>query len=649
MLWYFRGIIANWLLPLPDAGRRGSYSRNPFMPTHLEQQLRTTLASIGDAVISTDLQGRIVFANKVAQSLLRAGEKELAGRPIDEAFRIVNEFTRAKVDNPVIRVLRDAKPVGLANHTILIAHDGTELPIDDSAAPIFDDGRNLQGAVLIFRDISERRRAEIRDRLLASIIESSDDAIISKDLNGIVTSWNTGAERIFGYTAQEMIGQPIATIANPASPHEMTDILARIRLGERLDHFQTVRRAKSGVLVDISLTVSPIRDGSGRIVGASKVAREITSQLRAQAEIAEQRERLRVTLHSIGDAVITTDAGGRITFLNPVAEQLTGWPEADAVTRRLDEVFVIINEETRQSVENPAMRALREGTIVGLANHTILVTRGGHEIFIDDSAAPIRNSRGEVIGVVLIFRDITEKRTSQKTLASQTTELLRTNADLNQFAYAVSHDLREPLRNIANYAELLVRRYPDSADSDINRFKGFIVQGVSRMETLLNDLLTYSLLGGPQEKPALLLDCNDVLAHALQNLQTSIVESGAVITHDPLPQVVAHESHIAQLFQNLISNAIKYRSDVAPRVHIRVQRQENEWRFSVTDNGIGIEPIYFQKIFGIFKRLHGKAVPGTGIGLAICTKVVERYGGRIWVESQPGQGSTFYFSLPIAP
>jgi PAS domain S-box-containing protein len=619
------------------------------MPTHLEQQLRTTLASIGDAVISTDLQGRIVFANKVAQSLLRAGEKELAGRPIDEAFRIVNEFTRAKVDNPVIRVLRDAKPVGLANHTILIAHDGTELPIDDSAAPIFDDGRNLQGAVLIFRDISERRRAEIRDRLLASIIESSDDAIISKDLNGIVTSWNTGAERIFGYTAQEMIGQPIATIANPASPHEMTDILARIRLGERLDHFQTVRRAKSGVLVDISLTVSPIRDGSGRIVGASKVAREITSQLRAQAEIAEQRERLRVTLHSIGDAVITTDAGGRITFLNPVAEQLTGWPEADAVTRRLDEVFVIINEETRQSVENPAMRALREGTIVGLANHTILVTRGGHEIFIDDSAAPIRNSRGEVIGVVLIFRDITEKRTSQKTLASQTTELLRTNADLNQFAYAVSHDLREPLRNIANYAELLVRRYPDSADSDINRFKGFIVQGVSRMETLLNDLLTYSLLGGPQEKPALLLDCNDVLAHALQNLQTSIVESGAVITHDPLPQVVAHESHIAQLFQNLISNAIKYRSDVAPRVHIRVQRQENEWRFSVTDNGIGIEPIYFQKIFGIFKRLHGKAVPGTGIGLAICTKVVERYGGRIWVESQPGQGSTFYFSLPIAP
>jgi PAS domain S-box-containing protein len=488
------------------------------MPTRLEEQLRTTLSSIGDAVISTDLDGRIVFANKVAYNLLRAEEGSLIGRDLNHVFRICNEITREKVENPIERVLREGIVVGLANHTVLIATDGTEIPIDDSAAPIRDGAGELHGAVLIFRDITARRHAELNDRLLAAIVESSDDAIISKDLNGIVTSWNRGAEDMFGYTAEEMIGRPIAIIANPEDPGEMPLILDRIRHGEKVDHFHTVRRAKNGTLVNISLTVSPIRDAEERIIGASKVARDITNQLR-----------------------------------------------------------------------------------------------------------------------------------SQEALAEQNAELMRTNADLNQFAYAVSHDLREPLRNVANYAELLVRRFPDNADGDIERFKTFILQGVTRMDTLLNDLLAYSLLGAPQEKPPMLLDCNEILAKTLQNLHTAIAETGAVITSDSLPQLIAHDGHIGQLFQNLISNAIKYRSDRPPRVHIRVQKQDRDWRFSITDNGIGIDPQYFQKIFGIFKRLHGKAVPGTGIGLAICTKIVERYGGRIWVESQPGQGSTFFFILPMAP
>jgi light-regulated signal transduction histidine kinase (bacteriophytochrome) len=262
--------------------------------------------------------------------------------------------------------------------------------------------------------------------------------------------------------------------------------------------------------------------------------------------------------------------------------------------------------------------------------------------------SPIFDSENRIIGASKVARDITPQLRSQSAMAAQNMELQRANTDLNQFAYAVSHDLREPLRNIANYAELLVRRFPDDAAGDAERFKGFIVQGVARMEALLNDLLTYSLVGGPQDQPAKLLDCNVILAKALQNLHTAVAENLAVITHDPLPHVLAHESHLSQLFQNLLSNGIKYRGDAPPRIHIRVQRQDGFWRFSVADNGIGIEPQYFKKIFGIFKRLHGKAVPGTGIGLAICTRVVERYGGAIWVESQPGQGSTFFFTLPIA-
>ena len=380
----------------------------------LQQYLKETLASIGDAVVCTDGVGNIVFANKVAQSLLRVAESDLIDKPLDSVFRIQNEFTRAVVPSPIARALKERVTQGLANHTVLIASDGTEIPIDDSAAPIVDENGQVQGAVLVFRDITGRRREEAMSRLLASIVESSDDAIISKDTHGIITSWNKGAERIFGYTVDEAIGSSIAMIAAPDRINEMPLILERIRNGERIDHYETVRRAKSGELVHVSLTVSPVRDGSGRIVGASKIARDITTQVRVRAELAEERERLRVTLASIGDAVISTDRDGKVTYLNPVAEELTGWMNPDACGKNLETIFNIINAESRQAVKNPVSKVLERGTVVGLANHTVLIARDGRERAIDDSASPIRNSRGQIVGVVLVFRDITERRRAEK-------------------------------------------------------------------------------------------------------------------------------------------------------------------------------------------------------------------------------------------
>src|SRR5579862_4027623 len=390
--------------------------RKPDNRMEFEQYLKTTIASIGDAVISTDANGRVLFVNRVALSLLRASEKQVLGLDLEQVFRIKNEITGATVENPIARVLREGIILGLANHTVLIAFDGTEIPIDDSAAPIRDEAGRVQGAVLVFRDVTERRRAEASSRLLAAIVESSDDAIISKDLDGIITSWNRGAERMFGYAAVEVLGKPIGILAAPDRVDEMPQILGRIRNGERIDHYETVRRAKSGQLVNISLTVSPLHDSEGRIVGASKIARDITEQLRGRAELAEQRERLRVTLSSIGDAVITTDKNGIVTYLNAIAEELTGWQSSDASGRRLTEVFRIINEETRHSAENPAVRVLREGRIVGLANHTLLISRDRTERAIDDSAAPIKNDAGEIVGVVLVFRDVTERRAAEKNL-----------------------------------------------------------------------------------------------------------------------------------------------------------------------------------------------------------------------------------------
>jgi PAS domain S-box-containing protein len=618
------------------------------MPKPLEEYLRTTLASIGDAVISTDAKGRVVFVNKVALSLLRASEAEVKGKHIDEIFRIQNEFTRQKVESPLTRVLVEGGTVGLANHTVLVARDGTEIPIDDSAAPIRGDDGELHGAVLVFRDISARRKAEYTRRLLAAIVESSDDAIVSKDINGIVTSWNNGAERIFGYSAEEMIGQPISVIAAPDRVDEMPRILERIRSGERIDHYETIRKAKDGRLVNISLTVSPVRDEEGRIVGASKIARDITEQIRIRTNLAEEQERLRVTLSSIGDGVISTDDAGRVTYLNPVAERLTGWQNAQAAGRLLEEVFKIINEESRQPVENPAAKVIREGVVVGLANHTVLIAKDGTERSIDDSGAPIRVDSGGVSGVVLVFRDVSGRRAEERLRQAQSHELRRTNEELRQFAYAITHDLREPLRNVVNFSQLLMQGFQEGSEADAQTSIKFIVEGVQRMERLLNDLLAYSQAGGSEESPAL-VDANEALKRALEHLKTAIAESGAVVTSGRLPSIHCREAQIVSIFQNLVSNAIKYRSQAPPRVRIRAEKNEHEWIFRVQDNGVGVPPQYHQTIFGLFKRLHGREIPGTGMGLAICSKIVELHGGRLWVASQPGKGSEFFFSLPVLP
>ena len=617
------------------------------MAKRLEEYLKTALASIGDAIISTDAEGRVVFINKVALSLLRATEADIKQRHIDEIFNIQNEFTRRKVESPLSKVLSDGVTVGLANHTVLIAQDGTKIPIDDSAAPIRGEDGELQGAVLVFRDITARRKAEITQRLLAAIVEFSDDAIISKDVNGIVTSWNWGAQRIFGYTAEEMIGKPIAVIAAPDRVDEMPQILERIKLGERIDHYETIRKSKDGRLVNISLTVSPIHDEQGRIVGASKIARDVTEQMRVRSELAEERERLRVTLSSIGDGVITTDNAGQVTYLNPVAEQLTGWRNSEAVGRPLEEVFKIINEESRQRVENPATKVLREGIVVGLANHTVLITKDGVERSIDDSGAPIRVNSGELSGVVLVFRDVTKHRADERERHAQSLELRRANEELNQFAYAITHDLREPLRNVQNFSELLLRGLNNGSQEDAQTSINYIVEGVQRMEMLLNDLLAYSQAGDSQES-SVLVDMNEALKRALDNLKAAIAETGAVITSDYLPAVLGHDAQMIQVFQNLVSNALKYRSQAVPRVQVRAQKNEYEWIFSVRDNGVGIRPEYQRTIFRLFKRLHGREIPGTGMGLAICSKIIERHRGHLWVSSQPGEGSEFFFSLPAA-
>ncbi|SCY49416.1 PAS domain S-box-containing protein [Nitrosospira sp. Nl5] len=354
------------------------------------------------------------------------------------------------------------------------------------------------------------------------------------------------------------------------------------------------------------------------------------------------------TLVDIADAVIVTDAGGIVTFINPVAQKLTGWKGQEALGRHIGEIFAIVNETTQIKIDNPLEKALAEGVTVGLANHANLISRDGRQCPIDDSAAPLKDEYGNLIGTVLVFRDISARRHSERQLETASAALRRSNEELQHFVSAAAHDLRSPLNSVSVVTQLLSRKLEKQLDGKDKELIGYITDSVSRVVRLLEALLSFARASHFDVAAAGRLPLDGVLKAVLDDLSVEIANADATVTSDPLPVVEAHETHMLQLFQNLIGNALKYRGQHPPRIHVSVKRRDAQWVIGVTDNGIGIDPSYATQIFQPFKRLHGEEYPGSGIGLATCQKIVAGYGGNIWVESEPGCGSKFFFTLAVA-
>jgi len=491
------------------------------------------------------------------------------------------------------------------------------------------------------------QESEVRYRLLA---ENMTDVVCCTDMNMRPTYMSPSTPRLLGYSVEEAMNRTPIEALTPASLEAATQALVAGTSTAHLDEVGQFKQhalevevyRKDGSTVWVEIALSFLRDSEGNPTEMLMVMRDISDRKEAELALRRKEEHFRSLIEKSWDAVVVLDREARTTYASPSVERMLG-SQPDAATGK--NMFDRVHPEDMLKL-GEAFHRLLEDTDEVVQTEVRAQHADGSWHSLECIGRNLLHDRA-VEGLVINIRDITERKEAEAELSRTVAELERSNAELEQFAYVASHDLQEPLRMVSSYVQLLARRYQGKLDSEADEFIAYAVDGASRMQRLINDLLSYSRLTtrGQAFAPT---DCEAILDEATENLKLAIEESGAVITHDPLPTVVADESQLMQLFQNLVGNAIKFRGEDPPRVHISARETMSDWVFSVRDNGIGIDPQFSGRIFQIFQRLHTKEkYPGTGIGLAVCKKIVERHGGRIWVESQPGDGSTFCFTIPI--
>jgi PAS domain S-box-containing protein len=663
-------------------------ARAEFAHAESEKRLQAILDNSTAVVSLKDLQGRYLLINRHFEELFHLRQADVVGRTDYAIFprEVADRFTEN--DRKVIAArapieIEERIPQTGGIHTYL----SIKFPLDGP------DGLPV-GVCGIATDITDRKERESASRRLAAIIEGSGDAIFGEDLDGNITSWNASAERIFGYTAEEAIGSSISMLSPPDRPDEGQELLRQVLQGVHIERHETSRLRKDGQVIQVSLTISPLRDESGRIVGVSKIARDITWRQKAEEEraslLAREQEARKTAelLNLFGPRLLAElDAERLVQAVTDIAALLTGAafgafyrsvPNENGKSHQLYGLSGVSRDEFA-AFPMPRIAALFETAAragVVRCDDTAQDPRFGAPVR-SYLAVPVVLRSGEMLGALFFGHSLPgrftvaheeiilgiaaqasialdnarlfeQARWVQTELKRSNQELRRANQDLETFAYSASHDLQEPLRTIAISAQLLERSCGKDLPLEESEFLQRILAAANGMSALLKDLLDYTRATRYAEGPPPSVDTHNVLAGVLVSLNGMIGETGATVTAGELPMIRMHEIRLAQLFQNLIGNAIKYHGKEPPRVHVSAAQREGWTVFSVSDNGIGIEAPYGEQIFGLFKRLHSRdRYPGSGIGLAICRRIVEQYGGRIWLDkSPPHRGSTFCFSLP---
>jgi PAS domain S-box-containing protein len=598
------------------------------------------LESITDLFYHLDREFRFIEINGRAAELFDKRPQELIGRKI---WDVVPGAIGSPLHANLIRAMSERVVVHFEESVGVVPGVWFEVHAHPSQNGLF----------VYLRDITGRKEAEITTSWLAAIVESSDDAIVSKDLNGIITSWNGGAARIFGYEAEEVIGKPVTILIPPDRIDEEPTILGRIRLGERVDHYETIRRRKDGTLIDISVTVSPIKDAQGEIVGASKIVRDVTQRKRAEEEIRFQAH----LLNAVEQAVIASDLQGRIIYWNAFAERLYGWTAGEAIGSVLLDLTPA--ETLREKASEILSQLLRGESWSG----EFMVRRKDGSLFpamVTDS--PIFSAQGELIGVVGVSVDISERKAAEE----QRLQLLenerearsqaeRANSLKDEFLATLSHELRNPLNVILGYSEVLLRSEEARKSASLRRAIEILRRNALTQSHLVRDLLDLSRL----HTGKLSLNREAVsLSTAVHNAVETVREEAAaknieidVSTNEEVVFVAADPFRLEQMVWNLLSNAVKF-TPPGGRVEIRSSSDGDNAVFSVKDNGEGIDPQFLPEVFemfrqadGTFSRKHG----GMGIGLALVRQLAGLHGGAVTAASEGvGKGAEFTIRLPLS-
>jgi PAS domain S-box-containing protein len=496
---------------------------------------------------------------------------------------------------------------------------------------------------MTLRDLNARSRAEqallYREERTRRLIEGVQDyAIFLLDPQGTVVSWNAGAERIKGYTAEEVVGKNFSRFY-PQEDIDQGKPEAELRIAAADGRSETERWRvrKDGSRFWSNLVITAARSPSGALLGFSEISHDIT-------ERREKDAKYRGLLEAAPDAMVVVNQAGEIVLMNLQAQKQFGYHSDELIGQQVKHIIPqgfaerLVADGIRSAAEALAQQI---GTGIELQGRR----KDGSDFPIEIMLSPLASREGTLVTAAI--RDISVRKEAEALLVKTVGELKRSNDELKHFAYVASHDLQEPLRMVASYTQLLAKRYRGKLDGDADEFIAYAVDGCNRMQQMIRDLLTYSS-AGTAATGLQTISSELALNAALANLRVAIEESGALVSNDSLPTMTTDDTQLTQIFQNLIGNAIKYRGSGVPRIHVSAKTDgRREQIFSVRDNGMGIDPQYFDRIFVLFQRLHGRGeFAGTGIGLSICKKILERLGGRIWVESQLDQGSTFHFALP---
>lgn len=587
--------------------------------------------SSSDAIIGLKLNGEISGWNDGASSIFGYSAEEALGKNIDIIIP-------ADILQQEINILKDlaSRENTRTYDTARKKKSGEVIPVQVTLSTVMDVKGKVTRISKLVREITTNKSNEEKQSMLASIVDSSDDAIISKTLDGLITSWNSAAQKMFGFSEEEAIGKHISIIIPEDRLEEEAVIIENVRQGKKIDHIETVRCTKNGDRISISLTVSPIKNANGEIIGASKVAKDISDKRTAE----EKQAILAAIVNSSDDAIISKTLQGIITSWNHSAEKMFGYSEHEAIGKHIS---IIIPQERIQE-ETMIIDSIRSGKKIDHFE-TVRCRKDGSKINISLTVSPVKNSRGEIIGASKVARDITDKIEAEKKRQLYIEKLQELNVFKDEFMAMASHELKTPLTVISVNLEILKMKM--EGDSNLSFIDKTETQ-VKKFNDLINNLLNVSKINaGRMELDLSHFELNTLVREIAADLQLTTHQHQ--INFEPDKNICIVEGDyrkICQVMINIITNAIKY-SPNGGKIAVKVKRHDGQLLVSCSDNGIGIPEKDLENIFTRFYRVSGIAssFSGSGIGLYISSEIIKEHGGRIWVESTPGKGSTFYFTL----